>query len=58
MPSDVIIDASMKTLEVRYSGQMMCLDGQYKDTGLPFQIDAMQGFIREIIDFCKNCVKS
>ena len=53
VPSDVIIDASMAA-KLRYSGQMMCADGQYKDTKFTIPDRCYAGIYQEVIDFCKE----
>ena len=53
VPSDVIIDASMAA-KLRYSGQMMCLDGQYKDTKFTIPDRCYAGIYQQVIDFCKE----
>ena len=53
VPSDVIIDASMAA-KLRYSGQMMCADGQYKDTKFTIPDRCYAGIYQQVIDFCKE----
>ncbi len=53
VPSDVIIDASMAA-KLRYSGQMMCADGEYKDTKFTIPDRCYAGIYQVVIDFCKE----
>ena len=53
VPSDVIIDASMAA-KLRYSGQMLCSDGAYKDTKFTIPDRSYAGIYQEVIDFCKE----
>lgn len=53
VPSDVIIDASMAA-KLRYSGQMLCSDGTYKDTKFTIPDRSYAGIYQEVIDFCKE----
>jgi isocitrate dehydrogenase len=53
VPSDVIIDASMAA-KLRYSGQMMCADGRYKDTKFTIPDRCYAGIYQQVIDFCKE----
>lgn len=53
VPSDVIIDASMAA-KLRYSGQMLCSDGAYKDTKFTIPDRSYAGIYQEVINFCKE----